>query len=83
MRDPKRRIGAFEQWVRPQVPDQDELYHVAPRHLSFEEICYGQAALEGFGGNPLAAVEVNDPTMTALVAVAPFGAAASWSRCPK
>jgi hypothetical protein len=40
------------------------------QHLSFEEIEAGQAALEPFAGDPVAALDARDPVMTALIAVA-------------
>ena len=41
-----------------------------PRHLTFEELERGQAALEAFGGDPLPAFLAGDPTVCTLVAVA-------------
>ena len=70
MRALDRRVGALEQLRRRPSADRVELWRDVPRHLTFEEIELGQAALTPYGGDPLAALRAGDPTMVALVAVA-------------
>ena len=66
-----RRVASLEERRRDHLtPAARELWRDVPRHLTFEEIELGQAALTPYAGDPAAAVRAGDPTMVALVAIA-------------